>query len=202
MHRAKVKQLLFAFAGLLLWLSSQGAGAAAVTIEYELVALAAPGRYEYRYTVTNDSLATPVNWFSIDFDTALYDEASLTITSVGLADWSQQVLGSLQVFGVPAQYDAYKTTGLPLDIGESEAGFSIAFTWLGAGTPGTQAFTIYDAGTLDVLDSGTTVALDVPPPPPPGVPEPAAMALALTALLAAGVARRRRSAQPDTARPA
>ena len=32
-----------------------------VTIDFDLSALATPGRYEYRYTVTNVSLATPVN---------------------------------------------------------------------------------------------------------------------------------------------
>jgi hypothetical protein len=159
-----------------------------VTVEYELASLGTPGRYEYRYTVTNVALASPVSWFSVDFDPALYDESSLLITSTGLGDWSEQILGSIPILDVPAQYDAYKTTGTPLDIGDSEAGFTVQFTWLGTGTPGAQAFTVYDPGNLDVLYVGLTSAAAAPPP---GMPEPATPALVLLALAGANAARRR-----------
>ena len=162
-----------------------------VTIDYELTALAAVNRYEYRYTVTNLSLAVPVGWFSTDFDTALYDEASLLITSPGLSDWSEQILAS--VLGTPAQYDAYKTIGAALGIGDSETGFTVQFTWLGAATPGSQAFTVYDPSTLGVLDTGRTTVLAGPLPPPPpsnSVPEPSTAALTLLALYGVFAAKR------------
>ena len=171
-----------------------------VIIDYELTALAAPGRYEYRYTLTNVSLATPLSLFSVDFDTALYNESSLTITSTGLGEWSEQILGS--VLANPAQYDSYKTVGAGLNTGDTETGFTVEFDWLGVGTPGNQAFTIYDPATLNVLDTGLTSAVVAPPPPPPnGVPEPSTAALALLALCgaAAGMRHSRRHCVPHAA---
>ena len=161
-----------------------------VTIGYEVNALVAPGRYEYRYTLANVSLATPLSWFSIDFDPTLYDEISLVITTAGLGDWSQQILGS--VLANPAQYDAYNGAGTGLNIGDALAGFTVDFTWLGAGAPGSQAFTVYDPANLNLLDTGVTTPVGLPPPPPPpGLPEPASVALVLLALGGAAAARRR-----------
>jgi hypothetical protein len=158
-----------------------------VTIQYDLAELGAPGRFEYRYRVTNVSLTPSLSWFSIDFDTALYDEGSLQITSLGLANWSQQLLASIPILGVPAQYDAYKTLGTPLGIGDTEVGFSVQFTWLGTGAPGAQVFTAYDPGNLNVLFTGVTTAANVQPP---GVPEPASLALVVAAVLGAAAAGR------------
>lgn len=180
-------------AGLLALMVATPSLAGSVTVDYELNALAAPSQYEYRYTITNISSATPISWFSIDFAIALYDESSLLIASAGLGDWSEQILVSVPLLGVPAQYDAYKTIGSALGIGDSETGFTVQFTWLGTGTPGSQAFTIYDPATLNVLDTGVTTAVGAPPP---GVPEPSSAALALLALcgLAAGRRHSRRHA--------
>ncbi len=157
------------------------------TIDYELTALASPGRYVYRYALTNVSLVTPLSWFSIDFDAAMYDESSLAITTTGLGDWSQQILGS--VLANPAQFDSYNVLGKGLDIGDTLAGFTIEFIWLGAGSPGSQAFTIYDPANLNVLDSGFTTAA-APPPLPPELPEPSSVALVLLALGGAVAATR------------
>lgn len=190
MWHTKFRTFSLAAAGLFALTASTPGSAGPVSIDYELTLLAAPARYEYRYTVTNLSLLTPVSWFSIDFDTALFDETSLAITSVGHSDWSESLLASIPVFGVPAQYDAYKTIGTGLAVGDSEAGFTVQFTWLGTGLPGAQAFTVYDPATLDVLDSGgVTTAVGTPPP---ALPEPSTAALALLALFGVAAARRAR----------
>ena len=160
-----------------------------VTIGYEVSALLTPGRYAYRYALTNVSLAAPLSWFSIDFEPALYDEHSLVITAVGLGDWSQQILGS--VLANPAQYDSYNGAGTGLNIGDALTGFTVDFTWLGAGAPGSQAFTVYDSANLNVLDTGFTTPVGVPPPPPPGLPQPSSVALVLLALIGVAASRRR-----------
>lgn len=153
--------LLGAFLG---WGLLSGAVAGPVTIDYKLAALATPGRYEYSYVVTNVSLATPLSWFSIDFDTSTYDESSLLITSSGLSSWSEQILGSVSILGVPAQYDAFKMTGAPLGGGEVVSGFKVQFNWLGATAPAAQAFTVYDPSNLGVIATGLTTISAVPEP--------------------------------------
>ena len=185
MSRSPLRLIAAALLGLFGWVLAVPGIAGPVRIDYELSALAAPGRYEYRYTLSNVSLATPLAWFSIDFDTALYAESSLLVTTTGLGDWSQQILGS--VLANPAQFDAYNGQGSGLNIGETLGGFTVDFTWLGAGTPGSQAFTVYDPANLNILDSGATTLVGAPPPPP-GVPEPSSAALALLALCAAAAA--------------
>lgn len=134
--------------------------AAPVDIDFELRSLAAPSRYEYTYTIFNNSFGQPLSWFSIDFNGALYDEGSLLIASSNLSDWSEQVLASVP--GLPAQYDAFKATGPGLIDGDSLTGFKVEFTWLGAGAPGAQAFTVWDPATFDVLTTGVTTPVPEP----------------------------------------
>lgn len=172
-------------AGALMSTLAWQAHAGPVSIEYELASLGGT-QYEYRYTVMNVSLGTPVEWFSIDFDPALFDESSLAISSTGTGDWSEIILGSF--LAVPAQFDAYYLGGNPLGVGDSASGFAVRFSWLGPGTPGAQMFTIWDTASADILYTDVTTAVNEPPV---GVPEPASGALAVIALAAAGAARRR-----------
>jgi hypothetical protein len=160
-----------------------------VVIDYELITLAAPNQYEYRYTVRNVSLAPSLKWFSIDFDASLYLPGSITITSAGVGDWAEGLLTGLP--GDPPEYDLYNLVS-EIAVGESVAGFAVQFTWTGGGAgPGSQTFTLYDPNSLggvNELGTGVTTPLGQPPT---GMPEPASLMLALTALMGAGAARRR-----------
>lgn len=167
-----------------------GSGAATATpIQYELTALGGSA-YRYTYTVTHDGSVTgPLSAFDIDFDAALYDEASLQIVSdAGVqADWDETILGS--GVGVPALYDVV-TSGAGLGPGESATGFAVEFQWLGAGLPGTQGFSLFDPQTFAILATGQTAIIG-------GgggtVPEPGTIGLLLVTLALISRARSRAS---------
>ncbi len=131
-------------------------------INYTLTPLGGTN-YRYDYTVTNDgSITSTVSLFDISFDPALYDELSLTDLSTA-ADWAIAIFGS--GVGIPAAFDAF-ATGAGIGVGQSLGGFAVSFSWLGGGSPGAQAFQIYDATTFDLLGEGVTTAAS--PVPVPG----------------------------------
>ena len=114
--------------------------------------------WEYTYTVTNTGDPGPgtnIQWFSLDFDPVLYDEASLTVTSPAAinADWDQNIFPSGP--GLDAVYDVFALAG-GIPPGESQTGFSIRFDWIGPAAPGAQPFAVYDPATAGLLFQGNT----------------------------------------------
>lgn len=146
------------------------AGYTAMTdISYEITALE-DGRWEYSYEVTNLGLSidgSPADFeeFTIWFDAGLYD--NLTVTTAGplLAEWDQIVWQPEPLLLDAGAFDAICTSDFKLGIGQSIDGFSVAFDWLGQGTPGFQYYEIVTPETLVVVDSGFTI------------PEPASVTL-------------------------
>jgi len=133
----------------------------AAQISYSLQGLGG-NEYRYDYSVLNDgSTGGAVGLFDILFDPALYDEASLTISSDPSlsAAWDQQVLASAP--GVPAAFDVLATQG-GIAVGDSLSGFSMTFNWLGTGQPGAQGFEIYDPESFALLQTGTTSPVPLP----------------------------------------
>jgi len=138
-------------------LFAQTSGAS--TISYELQDLGL-NSYRYVYTVANDGTlpgGSAIQLFDILFDPALYQEASLTISSdpILAADWTQQIFASAP--GIPAAYDVL-ANGSGITLGQQLSGFAVDFIWMGAGLPGAQVYEIYDSSTFDLLESGTTIS--------------------------------------------
>ena len=133
----------------------------AAPVRYEILSLGG-GRYRARYDLLNE-ISIPLSLIDIEFDTQLYDESSLSVTLSGDAvGWSAQVLNSAPG-GVPAVVSL--GSGHALAGGQSAAGFSVDFIWLGSGSPGAQSYTAFDPMTFATLYSGQTVATVVPWPP-------------------------------------
>jgi hypothetical protein len=122
-------------------------------------------RWEYTYTVANDTLAFDIEEFSIYFDVGVYE--NLTIGSIP-ADWDPLVFQPDP--GIPADgvYDALALVS-GIAPGDMLGIFSVLFDYLGAGTPGNQAFEIVDPFTFVALDSGVTVTEIASVPEPPGM---------------------------------
>jgi len=182
----------FASCAVMIAAATASSTAHAVFIQYELVPLGGSS-YRYVYSVENNGslgAGVAVSLFDVMFDPTLYDESSLNITTpapLGNA-WDQIILASAP--GVPAAYDALALAGGVAD-GATLGGFSVEFTWLGAGTPGNQSFAIYDPDSFNLLEEGMTSNLAA-------VPLPASLWLfgsgALTLL---GLGHTRRHSAPD-----
>jgi len=159
------------FAAGALLLAVAHAASAAVSIQYSVVHVSG-NVYQYVYSITNSGASTtPVRLFDILFDTSLYQESSLQIVTPNPlhTQWSEQLLASAPA--VAAAYDALSLTG-GIAPGSTVSGFSVQFTWLGSGTPGSQPFQIFDPTTFAVLQTGQTVS-------PFGIPTASTLSLSL-----------------------
>lgn len=108
-------------------------------------------QWRYTYWVTNLSLLTPILEFSIWFDSDLYKDLSI-VTSVPIAnEWDEMLCG--------LNNEVYDALAIRHGIAPSEtvSGFSVNFTWLGEGTPGSQCYEIINPSDFSTIDSGFTV---------------------------------------------
>lgn len=135
---------------------------------------AATNRWSYTYDLADYRLYTTVNFMTGEvldfvFNTNLYADLALLPEGPG-ADWSAMVIQpdpSLPAFGyydLQAQVDNPSTTGP----------FTVAFTWLGDGAPGRQAFQVYGADYSFYTGSVTEA-----------VPEPGSLSLLLAGIVVA-----------------
>lgn len=143
------------------------------------------GKWEYEYSIANDTLATSIEEFTIFFGYGLYQD--LAVTSP-LADWDELVTEPQLILGVQQDglYDALSLLG-GIAPGATAGGFSVSFDWLGAGAPGTQSYEVIDPQSFQVLAAGQTT------PAGTVVPEPGTVLLLGVGLVIGMVTVRRRT---------
>jgi hypothetical protein len=137
----------------------------ATTITYDLANLGG-NRWEYTYSVANDSLISAIEEFTIYFNLGSYD--NLTVGSTP-ADWDAIRFNPDPDIPDDGAYDALALFQ-GIASGSSLGGFSVSFDWLVAGIPGSQPFDVVNPSPWGVLDSGWTV-------PSTPVPEPGTLLL-------------------------
>lgn len=153
----------YVFCALLSCLLSAAAVNAAMTeIAYETFDLGA-GRWQYTYNVSNvglevDQQPASIEELTIWFDDSLYDSLVVTTQAPLSTSWDEIILQTEPVLHDPGAYDALVLSGnTGIGAGESLNGFSVAFDWLGAGTPGSQYYEIVDPDTFATIDADFTI---------------------------------------------
>ena len=166
---------------LLMSLSWMSLHASATTISFATVNLTG-NLWQYEYTVTNDSLSTAIDEFTIYFDRDLFSNLAVEASPAG---WDSIVVQPDS--GIPADgfFDAL-ALGQGLAPGATVTGFTVSFQFLGAGSPSAQPFEVVDPTSFSVIDSGATVAQATT-----GLPEPGSIALSAIGLSALAFARKR-----------
>ncbi|MGK5030196.1 hypothetical protein [Janthinobacterium sp. MDT1-19] len=136
-------------------------------------------QWRYDYTVSNTTLAVPIEEFTLFFSVGQYANLHDVSTAPG---WDVLLVQPDPAIPASGYLDALALAG-GIVPGATATGFSITFDYLGAGSPGAQPFSILDPVSFIELEAGST--------------QPAAVALPSTPwLLLAGVlavaCRRRR----------
>ena len=159
---------LLSLALTILVLAASAAQAGPAQITYEATDLGG-WQWEYVYTVSNLTLAEPIEEFTVWFGLGQFAQLVATSETPVTTEWDELVVQPDPVLTDDGFYDAL-ATGSGIAPGSSVWGFTVHFDWLGAGEPGAQLFEIIDPDTFETIYSGQTV------------PEPAA-----SILLAVGV---------------
>jgi hypothetical protein len=151
-----VRRIIVLISGLAIsLLATQWTYASDVDIEYALTNLGG-NHWQYTYDVTNNALVAKVQEFTIWFQLGSYTNLSITTANPPSSLWDEFMQNPDPIISEDGFYDALtKSTGI--DVGQSVQGFSVAFDWLGTGTPGPQGFQVVNPVTFQILFSGMTV---------------------------------------------
>ncbi|MDQ2734055.1 MAG: PEP-CTERM sorting domain-containing protein [Pseudomonadota bacterium] len=154
--------------------------ARAQSIDYSATSLGG-NQWRYDYIIDNSSPGPSFDEVTVYFDST--KDTSLVL-SASPAGWDPLVIQP--DLGIPA--DGYLDVidlGGPVAPGAAVSGFSTTFTYLVAGSPGSQRFELYDSSSFALLETGLTVAAGSVSP----VPEPQTIVLMLGGLVFLGLRR-------------
>ena len=135
----------------LLWLEACCFGTVQSQIWYSTEDLGG-GRWQFNYEVTNFSLTSGIEEFTIWLDYGLYENLAVE-TPETPPGWDQIVWQPEPVLGDNGAYDA-KALGAGIEVGQTVGGFAVSFDWLGEGEPGWQCYEIIDPDTFETIDWG------------------------------------------------
>jgi PEP-CTERM motif len=174
--------------------------AQASVIVYDVTELGS-NRWRYDYEITNDDLPDPITWFTVWFNRTQYGSlcsadlltGTCAVDPLAPAGWDPFVAQPDPLLPDDGFFDLF-TTGTGIANGQTLSGFSIEFTWLGIGTPGSQAYDIIGSDPAMPLQSRLTVLRA-----PTAVPEPSTLALLGIALIGVGYVRQREAARTTRA---
>lgn len=152
----------------------------ATVIDYTSTALGG-NRWRFDYTIHNDTLAAPLDEFTVFFNENLF--ANLA-DAAGPSGWDLLLIQPDTAIPAAGYFDGLALAG-GIGAGAALGGFSVTFDYLGAGAPGAQLFSIVDPATFDELDSGVTQG-------PNSVPLPGSLPLMLAGMGAMAYWQRRR----------
>lgn len=132
-------------------------------ITYQVTSLGL-GRWQYNYDVTNVSLTSPIEEFTIWFDYTLYDGLAIETPDPPASDWDELIISQPDPkWSIDGGYDALAESWNPgINIGQTVSGFSVSFDWLGTGEPGSQLYEIVNPDTYDTIESGRTIIIPAP----------------------------------------
>jgi len=155
MYNKYTKQFI---CGFLFFASTFSAHASTITTESSNIF---GNTWENTYTISNDTLATNIDEFTIFFDVNLYKNLALIAAPV---NWDPLVIQPDPALPDDGFFDAL-ALGTGIVPGDVLGGFIVQFDYLGAGYPrNSQLFDIIDPLTFAVVSSGTTVVTGIPLP--------------------------------------
>ena len=134
-------------------------------------------RWQATYSVTNNTLLSAIDEFSISFALGLFEDIDDTATPI---DWDPLIFQPDPSLPDDGIYDAL-ALNVGIAPGDTLGGFVVEFDFLGSGIPPGQIFEIFDPFNFDVLGSGMSVITSVTTLP---VPVPATLWLFMVGLLA------------------
>jgi hypothetical protein len=123
----------------------------AAVITYEVTSLGG-NDWRYDYTVENDGSAS-IEQFTVYFDFGLFSNLAVAASPM---DWDSIVVDPDVNIPADGFFDSVALVS-GLAPGASLSGFSVTFTFLGSGAPGSQPFDIVDPANFEVLSSGRTL---------------------------------------------